>query len=159
MEETQMTQTPATAVDAELRARRAAVISEHVAAENRYDAAGTVATFDGHARYDVPALGPLALVDGVEAVNAFLARMFVSFPDFHAEPGPLHHADDVVFLEARITGTHHADFAGVPPSGRRMDIRIACLFEFEGDRLKCEKVYMDMATVLQQLGAMPAPEQ
>jgi steroid delta-isomerase-like uncharacterized protein len=154
-----MTQTPAMAVDAELRARREAVIREHVAAENRHDPAGTVATFHGQARYDVPALGPLALVDGAEAVHAFLAGMFVSFPDFHAETGPLHHADDVVFLEARITGTHQGDFAGIPPSGRCMDIRIACLFEFEGNRLTCEKVYMDMATVLQQLGAMPTPEQ
>jgi hypothetical protein len=40
-----------------------------------------------------------------------------------------------------------------------MDVRGAVIFEFEEDRLLCEKVYFDFATVLQQLGAMPAPGQ
>jgi steroid delta-isomerase-like uncharacterized protein len=146
-------------VSTELRTRREAVIREHVEAENRHDPEGTLATFDGYARYDVPALGPLSQLDGAEAVHAFLSGMFASFPDFHAEPEQLHHADGVVFVEARITGTQQGEWAGIPPTGRRMDVRIACLFEFEGDRLKREKVYMDLATVLQQLGAMPASGQ
>ena len=147
------------AVDVEVRARREAVIREHVAAENRHDPAGAVATFGGRPRYDVPALGPLGQVDGAEAVHDLLAGLFAPFPDWHAEPGSLHHAEDAVFMEVRMTGTQQGEFAGIPPSGRRMDVRLACLFEFEGDRLTCEKVYFDNATVLQQLGEMPAPGQ
>jgi steroid delta-isomerase-like uncharacterized protein len=147
------------AASAELRTRREAVIRQHVEAENGHDATGTVATFDGHARYDIPALGHQALVDGNEAVHALLAGMFAAFPDFHAEPGPLRHADDAVFLEAQLTGTQHGEWSGIPASGRRMDLRIACIFEFQEDRLTSEKVYMDFATVLQQLGAMPPPVQ
>ena len=34
-----------------------------------------------------------------------------------------------------------------------MDIPVACIFEFEGDRLICEKVYFDMTTLMNQLSA------
>ena len=40
-----------------------------------------------------------------------------------------------------------------------MDVRVACLFEFGEDQLVCAKVYFDFATILQQLGALPAPGQ
>ena len=58
-----------------------------------------------------------------------------------------------------MTGTHQGEFAGIPPTGRPIDVRLACIFEFEDDRLLCEKVYFDFATVLQQLGVMPVPAQ
>ena len=107
------------AVDTDLRARREAILHEHVAAENRHDPAATVATFGGQARYDVPALGPLGQMDGDDAVHGFLAGMFVSFPDFHGEPGPFHHADSAIFMEVQVTGTQQGEFAGIPPSGRQ----------------------------------------
>jgi steroid delta-isomerase-like uncharacterized protein len=65
------------------------------------------------------------------------------------------HADTAVFVEVRMTGTHQAEWAGIPASGRRMDLRAGCLFEFEGDRLVCERVYFDFATLMRQLGALP----
>jgi limonene-1,2-epoxide hydrolase len=32
-----------------------------------------------------------------------------------------------------------------------MNIPVACIFEFDKDRLVCEKVYFDMATLMNQL--------
>jgi steroid delta-isomerase-like uncharacterized protein len=134
----------------DLRVRRAAVIREHVEAENRQDPDGVVASFH-RPRYDVV---PLRYPnDGAAAVHELLAGLFAGFPDFHVEPGPLFHADDAVFVEVRMTGTHRGEWAGVAPTGRAMDIRAGCLFEFEGDRLVCERVYFDSATLLRQLGA------
>ena len=62
-----------------------------------------------------------------------------------------------VIGEARITGTHSGAFAGIPPTGRRIDVPMAAIFDFEEDRLLCEKVYYDIATILVQLGVLPAP--
>jgi hypothetical protein len=31
------------------------------------------------------------------------------------------------------------------------------MFEFDGDRLLCEKVYIDFASMLTQIGVLPAP--
>ena len=144
------------AVGMDLRARREAVIQQHVEAENGHNPAGVVASF-AQPRYDVPAMGPLGQAQGADAVAALIGSLFAGFPDWHATPGPLHHADAAVFVEVQMTGTQQGEFAGIPPTGRKMDVRVGCLFEFEEDRLLCERVYFDFATVLQQLGAMPAP--
>ena len=65
-------------------------------------------------------------------------------------------ADDGVFGETVITGTHNGEWAGIPATGRHVEAPAAAIFEFDEDRLLCEKVYMDMATVLTQIGVLPA---
>jgi predicted ester cyclase len=74
-----------------------------------------------------------------------------TFPDFHIEPGPLPHGDDHIFVEVKTSGTQAEDFAGIPSSGRAFDTRVACLYEFEGDELVRERVYMDFADITRQL--------
>src|SRR5579885_3595011 len=144
--------TTTAAISQGLRNRREAVVRAHMDAENGHDPAGTVQTF--HApRYDVPAMGELGQATGATAVHDLIASLFAGFPDWHAElTTPLLHADDAVFAEVRMTGTHRGEFAGIPPTGKRMDVRVATLFEFDEDRLLCERVYFDFATVLRQLG-------
>ena len=53
----------------------------------------------------------------------------------------------------RMTGTHRGEWAGLTPHGRRMDIQLACVFDFEGELLVNETVYFDFATLQRQLGA------
>lgn len=141
-------------VEEALRARREATVREHVDAENRHDVEATVATFD-RARYEVMPLGDPS--DGADAVRELLQGLMDGFPDFNAEVLRMHHADDAVICEARMTGTHNGPWAGVPATGRRIDIPVACIFDFEEDRLMCEKVYFDLAMMLRQLGALPEP--
>jgi steroid delta-isomerase-like uncharacterized protein len=138
--------------DQALRERREAIVTEHVAAENRHDIDATVATFH-RPRYEVN--GDES--DGEEAVRDLLEELMAGFPDFHAEVGRVYHADDAVIGEARISGTHNGEFAGVPATGRRVDYPIVAIFEFDGDRLLCEKVYFDGATILTQIGVLPEP--
>jgi len=83
-----------------------------------------------------------------------LIQMLAAFPDFHVEPGPMLHGDDHIFVEVRCTGTQQGEFAGIPSTGRRFDLpRVANLFEFEGDQLVCERVYLDVAEMTRQLTA------
>ena len=56
-----------------------------------------------------------------------------------------------------MTGTHDGPFAGIPPTGRRVEYPLVAIFEFEQDRLVCEKVYFDTATILVQIGVLPDP--
>jgi predicted ester cyclase len=53
-----------------------------------------------------------------------------------------------------MRGTHRGPWAGIPPTGRRIDVPVMSLFKFDGDKLEGEKVYFDMATLLRQLGAL-----
>jgi len=77
--------------------------------------------------------------------------MFNGFPDFTVEIVKTHHSDDAVILEVNMKGTHSGDWGGLKPTGKKMNVPVACIFEFDGDKLLCEKVYFDMATLMNQL--------
>jgi steroid delta-isomerase-like uncharacterized protein len=94
-----------------------------------------------------------AISEGEEAVRQLVAGLLTAFPDFHFEIRKLHHADDAVILEGVMSGTHKADFAGIEARGRRMELPLACVFDFEDDRLINESVYFDFATLQRQLTA------
>jgi steroid delta-isomerase-like uncharacterized protein len=134
-----------------LRQRREAIVRQHAEAENRHDIEATIATFH-YPRYEMN--GDPS--DGKEAVRELLQGLMHGLPDLHADIGKLRHADDAVIIEGLITGTHDGEWAGIPPTGRRVEVPVAAIFEFDEDRLLCEKVYMDFATVLTQLGVLPA---
>jgi steroid delta-isomerase-like uncharacterized protein len=136
----------------QLRTRREAIVREHVDAENRHDVEATIATFHDP-NYEVNG----ERIEGEDAVRELLQGLMTGFPDFNAEIETVHHSDDAVIGEARITGTHDGEFADIPPTGKPIDVPMAAIFEFDGDRLLCEKVYWDLATVLQQVGVLPAP--
>jgi steroid delta-isomerase-like uncharacterized protein len=123
--------------DEELRARREAIVNEHVAAENRHDVAATVATFH-HPRYEMMPLG--VPIDGAATVHELLQGMIDGIPDFTAHVQRIHHSDDAVICEVRMTGPHHGPSAGVPATGRPIDVPMACIFDFDDDRLVCEKL-------------------
>lgn len=134
-----------------LRQRREAIVKRHAEAENRHDVEATIATFH-RPRYEVNGEAS----DGTRAVRELLQGLMHGFPDLHVEIGTLQHADDAVFGEALITGTHDGEWAGLPPTGRHVAVPIAAIFEFDEDRLLCEKVYMDFASMLTQIGVLPA---
>lgn len=135
----------------DLRSCREEVVTRHIDAENRHDLDATLATFH-HPCYDVVALGEI--FDGDDAVRALWEGFYRGFPDLHIEAGTRHHADEAVFVEVTVTGTHEGTWAGIPPTGRRASVRVGCLFEFDADRLIAEKIYFDMATIMRQLGAI-----
>lgn len=141
-----------TAIDTttSLRQRREAIVYEHAAAENRHDIEATITTFH-QPRYEFNGRPS----DGAQAVRELLGGFMGGFPDFHIEPASLRHLDDGVLVEGIITGTHAGDWAGIPPSGRRVAVPVVGIFEFDDDRLLCEKVHMDMADLLRQIGALP----
>jgi steroid delta-isomerase-like uncharacterized protein len=141
-----------TAVDdiTSLRQRREAIVNQHAEAENRHDVEATIATFH-HPRYEFNGHPS----DGEEAVRELLQGFMHGFPDSHIEPTRLRHIDDGVLVEGVITGTHDGEWAGMPPTGRRIEVPVVGIFEFDADRLLCEKVHLDMATVLRQIGVFP----
>jgi steroid delta-isomerase-like uncharacterized protein len=134
---------------ADLRARREAVVREHMESENVHDFDTTIATFD-HPRYELVATGDV--YDGEEAVRAYFAESRRAFPDQRNEVIALHHADDAVIVEFDLLGTHQGPLRALPPTGRAFRCRMSACFVFDGDRLVCERVYFDQLTIMRQLG-------
>lgn len=143
--------TPATT----LRDRREAVVREHMESENRLDFEATLRTF-AHPRYEIVPTGDV--YDGADAVRGYYATSRAAFPDQRNTIHALHHTDDGVFVEFDLLGTHRGPLRGLPATGRAFTCRMIALFLFEpgGDRIVCERVYFDSATILRQLGILPA---
>ena len=142
------------AVSAELRETREAIVLEHMESENRHEYDATIATF-AHPRYEL--IGTGDVYDGPEEVARYFEETRTAFPDQENELISLHHADDAVIVEAWVRGTHLGPFRGLPPTGRRWEMRFVAVFLFEEDRLMCERVYFDANTVLRQLGIAHDP--
>lgn len=139
---------------AALRNARDAVIREHMESENRLDFDATIATFE-HPRYELVATGQV--FDGEEEVRRYYASSRSSFPDQRNEVHAIRHTDDAVFVELDLLGTHLGEFAGAAATGRAFRCRMAAVFEFAGDRIVCERVYFDSATILRQLDLLGRP--
>lgn len=133
-----------------LRARREAVVREHMDSENRHDFDATLQTFD-HPRYEIIATGDV--YDGVEAVSEYYRTSRAAFPDQRNENVVLHHADDGVIVEFDLLGTHEGELRGIAPTGKSFRCRMAAFFLFEPgtDRIAIERVYFDQATIAAQL--------
>ena len=135
--------------DPDLRARREAIVREHMESENVLDFDATIGTF-GHPRYELVATGDV--YDGEEAVRGYFAESRTAFPDQRNELVALHHADEAVIVEFDLLGTHLGPLRALPPTGRAFRCRMCAHFVFEGDELVCERVYFDQLTVMRQLG-------
>ncbi len=91
------------------------------------------------------------VLEGADAVRAYLAERRRSFPDQHFEVICHHHSDGAVVSEHWMTGTHLGDLQGVEPTGRRFKARMAAIFEFDGDQLVNQRLYYDAGTIARQL--------
>jgi len=135
-----------------LRAARAAIIAEHMDSENRLDFDATLSTFDDHPRYEL--VGSGQVFDGEAEVRRYYAASREAFPDQRNEVHSLRYAEDAVVVEFDLLGTHLGPFAGFAPTGREFRCRMAAIFEFQGARITCERIYFDSATILRQLGLL-----
>src|SRR3954466_305766 len=136
-----------------LRARREAVVREHMEPENRHEFDVTMPTFD-HPGYEIVPTGDV--YDGEEEVARYFAETRAAFPDQRNELVKMHHADDAVIVEFDLLGTHRGELRGIPPTGKAFTCRTLAIFEFGPgtDGIVCERVYFDTLTTLRQLGLM-----
>jgi steroid delta-isomerase-like uncharacterized protein len=137
----------------DLRARREAIVREHMESENRHEYEVTIETFD-HPRYEI--IPTDEVYDGADEVRTYFASTREAFPDQRNELIALHHAENAVIAEFDLKGTHLGEIHGIEPSGKEFTCRCASFFIFENDRLVCERVYFDSLTILTQLGVLGA---
>jgi steroid delta-isomerase-like uncharacterized protein len=132
-----------------LRERREAVVREHMESENDHDFDTTIGTF-AHPRYEIVPTGDI--YDGEAEVRGYFAETRTAFPDQRNELIALHHTEQAVIAEFYLLGTHLGALRSLPPTGRAFRCRMSAIFVFDEDRIVCERVYFDQATILRQLG-------
>lgn len=142
--------TVAEMVDDVLRERRLAVIREHMETEVTKEFDRTLATFNGHPRYEIMATGQV--FDGAAEVMDYYLTTRTAFPDQRHENARFHVADDAVIVEFDLLGTNLGEFYGLPPTGKSFRVPIIAVFFFEGERITNERIYFDSASLVSQIG-------
>jgi steroid delta-isomerase-like uncharacterized protein len=134
--------------------KRMDVVLEHMNAENEHEFERCIDAFT-HPRYEIIATGEI--YDGPGEVASLLNENKRAFPDFHFDVRRMRDADEAVIVEGDFRGTHQGLWRGLPPTGRAVDFPVIIVFEFEGDRMVCERTYFDLGTPLRQLGVARDP--
>jgi len=73
------------------------------------------------------------------------------------EPHEMLADGDLVSCRARFTGTHQGEFMGVPPTGRSVEVNAIDILRIRNGQFVEHWGVMDAMTMMQQLGALPAP--
>ena len=135
------------------------VWNEHVRAEfNAHSADETVATMVAE-----PLINEVPVMiggDGKEEVYEFYSKYFLPQipPDAEIVPvsrtiGQGRLVDEIVF---RFTHTILMDWMlpSIPPTGKRVEVAVVVVVQFDGDKMVHEHLFWDQASVLVQLGLL-----
>jgi steroid delta-isomerase-like uncharacterized protein len=134
-----------------MRARRLEVLEVHFQSEVDHDWDACLGTFRDVPRYEIVATGQVH--EGAEAVVEYHRAQRTAFPDQRHEHVRMHVADDdTVVAEFDLLGTNTGPFLGVEPTGRAFRVPVIAVFAFDGDRITNERVYLDGASLLRQIG-------
>ena len=132
------------------RANRIAPVEEHVLAEQHHDVEATLQTVGAGPHFRISD----AAIDSRDAVAAFYQGMVEGFPDLDIEVTQRFVTDEAIILEVILRGTHNGTWAGIPPSGRRMEVPACSVYTFDGDeKIAEERAYLDVSVIMRQIGA------
>ena len=93
-----------------------------------------------------------------EGVEQLFHMYRAAFPDLRMEAEDVVASGDKVVARVRATGTHQGEFMGMPATGKSIDVQVIDIFRFGDEGLAHEHWgVFDALTMMQQLGAIPAP--
>ena len=135
----------------ELRQRRLELLDEHFASEVDQAFDRTIATFAGVPRYEIVPTGDVH--EGVDAVLAYHRNQRTAFPDQRHENVRMHVSDDdTIIAEFDLLGTNLGEFMGAAPTGKAFRVPTIAVFFFDGELITNERVYLDLVSLLTQIG-------
>jgi steroid delta-isomerase-like uncharacterized protein len=106
----------------------------------------------------------LHLADGTEMVGAdqyikFVNALVAAMPDIRYKVEDIVADGDIIAIRASFTGTNTGPLRGMPPTGRKVSMREAFFFRWEGDKVVEEWSFINYMALMQQLGLAPSAGQ
>ena len=89
---------------------------------------------------------------GPAAVQRMLDYMYRQAFQARAEFRSRIIADDQAVVEGEFIGTHIAEFAGIPATGRQVRVPLCVVYDLEAGWIKRARVYLEMPVLMRQLG-------
>jgi predicted ester cyclase len=114
---------------------------KHSIAEDNRDLPGLISTLTDDCVYELVQTGHRW--EGHEGAARFYAGLLGAFPDIDFQLSDIVIGPQGVCEEAEVTGTHEAEWLGIPPSGQRLEWKVAIFFPWDTDRrlFRGERVY------------------
>jgi steroid delta-isomerase-like uncharacterized protein len=99
-----------------------------------------------------PGQGP-----GLDGLKETLTRLGRAFPDSQWTVDEQIAEQDKVLTRFIWTGTHQAEFLGIPATSRSISVWGMVIDRFAGEKIVSTRILIDMLTMMGQLGVIPAP--
>jgi steroid delta-isomerase-like uncharacterized protein len=126
--------------------------TEQVITKGDLDSAAQFVWEDVIEQVPLPGQGP-----GLEGLKGILRDMRTAFPDLEFSVNEQIAEGDKVASRFEWTGTHQAQFFGVPATGRRVRVWGMVIDRLEAGRIKETRIIMDTLGLMVQLGVFPSP--
>lgn len=104
-----------------------------------------------------PALPP-EIQRGRDNYKQGMGGFHAAFPDLHIACEDQVAEGDRVVSRWMVSGTQEGELMGVPPSGNRAKFSMITISRVEGGKIAESWVSFDAMGMMQQIGAVPAPE-
>lgn len=101
---------------------------------------------------------PSGTPPGPEGIKHMVAGFRLAFPDVHMTIEDQIAEGDRVATRYTFRGTHLGDLMGIPPSGRRVEMSGITIARMTNGKMTEGWVVYDLLGLMQQIGAIPAPE-
>jgi steroid delta-isomerase-like uncharacterized protein len=98
------------------------------------------------------------LVD-LDGLKGFAGAFRGSFPDWHSTFEELIAEGDRVAERWTGRGTHQSELQGIPPTGKHVEVPGSVFYRIVGGKIVEFRGQLDMMSLMQQLGVIPAPQQ
>ena len=102
---------------------------------------------------------PTGEVVDLEGLKGFAEMWRGSFPDWNSTFEELIAEGDKVAERWTGRGTHQGELAGIPPTGKRVEVPGSVFYRIVDGKIVEFRGQLDMMSLMQQIGAVPAPEQ
>ncbi|MEU9289929.1 ester cyclase [Streptomyces sp. NPDC048275] len=93
---------------------------------------------------------------GRDTYLGIVAASMRAFPDLKWTVEDMRAEGDTVAIRYTMTGTHEGPFAGVEGTGRKVHAESFAFYRLTRGKIVEERAQLDMLTILQQMGAIPA---
>jgi steroid delta-isomerase-like uncharacterized protein len=100
-----------------------------------------------------------AMEKGREGLKQFFTMFRAAFPDLHFQINDMAAKGDKVWAYITIHGTHKGEFMGMAATDKKIAVKGFDIVRFVEGKAVEHWGLTDSMTMMQQLGALPAPEQ
>lgn len=125
-------------------------VQRHLDAEAEFDAPKAADFYTPDGEYFLASLG--LHFKGRDAVATQYASSYVSFPDLETTIEGEESSASSYMHWGKLRGTLSGNFAGFPPTGKKMDLSYIAIYDIVDGKIARETVHFDLETFCAQLG-------